>query len=41
MRSTVALARCGDFGVGDEINWVRFIAVLSGIVVNYRMGWAA
>ena len=41
MRSNVALARCGDFGVGDEIDRMRFIAVLSGIVVNYRMGRAA
>ena len=29
-RSNVALARCGDFGVGDEIDRMRFIAVLSG-----------
>ena len=30
MRSNVALARCGDVGVGDEIDRMRVIAVLSG-----------
>ena len=29
-RSNVALARCGDVGVGDEIDRMRVIAVLSG-----------
>ena len=41
IRSKVALARCEDFGVGEKFDRVRFIAILSGIVVNYRVRWPA